>query len=173
MIYPLNKQIEELMLSAVDEETGEMMIPEEEIAEQIRQLELDFDEKIKALRNSYMSAKLNAKCVAAEASALYELQQAASKRAKTIENKAERIKRFIGYLLDGDKYDKDGVKVSYTTRQVIEYDDEASFVEWAAHNAPGLLNEPTVRKRELESALKAGNNIEFVHLGQKKYINIK
>ena len=60
MIYPLNKQIEELMLSAVDEETGEMMIPEEEIAEQIRQLELDFDEKIKALRNSYMSAKLNA-----------------------------------------------------------------------------------------------------------------
>ena len=171
MIYPLNKQIEELMLSSVDEETGEMMLSEEEIAEQIKQLEIDFDEKIKALRNSYMSSKMNAKIVAAEASALYELQQAASKRAKAIENKAERTKRFIAYLLDGEKYDKDGVRVSYTTRQSVEYDDD--FIDWATHNAPGLLNEPTIRKRDVENALKAGNVIPCAHLETKKYINIK
>ena len=173
MIYPLNNQIEDLMISVIDPETGELVCTDEEIAEKIKQLELDFDEKIKALRNSYMQSKMSAKLAAAEASALYELQQAASKHAKAIENKAERTKRFIAYLLDGEKYDKDGVRVTYTTRQIVEYDDEAAFVEWAEHNAPGLLNEPTIRKRELESALKAGNNIEFVHLGQKKYINIK
>ena len=171
MIYPLNKQIEDLMVLVVDEETGEMLYTEEEIAEKIKQLELDFDEKIKALRNSYMTAKMNAKIVAAEASALYEIQQAASKRAKAIENKSERIKNFIAYLLNGEKYDKGGVRVSYTSRQSVEYDD--GFVEWATHNAPGLLNEPTIRKRDVENALKAGNSIPCAHLETKKYINIK
>ena len=171
MIYPLNNQIEELLISAVDDETGEMTLTEEEISERIKQLELDFDEKIKALRNSYMTAKMNAKIVASEASALYEIQQAASKRAKAIENKAERTKRFIAYLLNGEQYDKDGVRVSYTSRQSVEYDD--GFVEWATHNAPGLLNEPTIRKRDVENALKAGNMIPCAHLETKKYINIK
>lgn len=171
MIYPLNDQIEKLLMAAVDEETGEMLLTEEEIAEGIRNLEIDFDEKIKSLRNSYMTAKMNAKMVAAEASALYEIQQAASKRAKAIENKAERTKRYIAWLLNGEQYDKDGVRVSYTSRQSVEYDE--GFVEWATHNAPGLLNEPTIRKRDVENALKSGSSIPCAHLETKKYINIK
>lgn len=173
MIYPLNNQIEELLASAVDEETGEMIYTDEELAEKVSKIEENFDQAIKDLRNSYMNDKLNAECVSAEASALYKLQQETSKRAKAIENRAERKKRFIAWLLNGEKYDKNGVRVSYTTRQSVEYDDEAAFVEWASHNAPGLLNEPTIRKRDVENALKSGSNMEFAHLESKKYINIK
>ena len=70
MIYPLDQQIENLMYSFVDEETGEMKCSEEEMQEAIAQLEMDFDKKILALRNSYLETDLNAKRVASEAKVL-------------------------------------------------------------------------------------------------------
>ena len=171
MIYPINQTIEQLLTSAVDEETGEMIFTEEELAEKIASAEIEFDEKIKSLRNAYMSDIINAKCVAAEASELWKMQQETSKRAKAIENRAERTKRFLGYLLNGEKYDKDGVKISQTTRTDIVVDD--GFVDWAKQYAPGLLNEPTVRKADLNAAVKAGQHFEFVHQEQRKDIRIK
>ena len=53
MIYPKDEMIERLLSEAVDQETGEMLLTEEELAEQISALEMAFDDKIKALRNSY------------------------------------------------------------------------------------------------------------------------
>ena len=171
MVYPRNEMIEKLLQAAVDEETGEMLISEEELAEQIAAAEIEFDDKIKALRNSYLSDKLDAECVAAEASALWKAQQEVSKRAKGIENRAERTKRFIAYLLKGEKFNKDGVRIGYITRQETVVDD--GFVDWAMHNAPGLLNDPTIRKKELAAALKAGEHIECARLEEKKHIQIK
>lgn len=171
MIYPLNETIESLLASAVDEETGEMILTEEELAEKIAAAEIEFDEKIKALRNSYMTDMMDSKCVAAEANELWKLQQETSKRAKVIENRAERTKRFIAYLLKGEKFDKDGVKITQTTRKNIVVDD--GFVDWAKQYAPGLLNEPTVRKADVNAAVKAGQHFEFVHEEERKDIRIK
>lgn len=170
-IYPKNEMIEALFASAVDEESGEMLLTEEELEEKLAQIDIAFDDKIKALRNSYMSDKLEAECIAAEASALYQLQQETSKRAKAKENRAERTKRFVAWLLQGEKFDKDGVKISYTTRKDTVYED--GFVEWARVNAPGLLNEPTIRKADVTKALKAGSQLEFVHQEERKDIKIK
>ena len=50
-IYPINEQIEKLMGSAVDEDTGELLMGEEELQQAIEQLQMDFDEKIVELRN--------------------------------------------------------------------------------------------------------------------------
>ncbi len=171
MIYPKNEMIEQLLASAVDEETGEMLFTEEELEQKLAAIDIEFDEKIKALRNSYKQDKLDAELVAAEASALHKVQQETSKRAKVIENRADRTKRFIAWLLKGEKFDKDGVKISYITRQDTVIDD--GFVEWALHNAPGLLNEPTIRKQDLTAALKNGSKIEFAHLEPKKYVQVK
>lgn len=171
MIYPKNEMIERVLTEATDPDTGEIVMTDEELAERIAAAEIEFDEAIKALRNSYLSAKLDAECVAAEASALYRAQQETSKRAKTIENRAERTKRFIAYLLKGEKFEKDGVRVSYITRQETVIDD--GFLDWAVHNAPGLLNDPTIRKKDLADALKAGERIEYAHLEPKKYVQVK
>lgn len=173
MIYPRNEMIEKLFELAIDPETGEMLCTEEELQEKIAALDLEFDEKIKALRNSYMQDMLDAKCVSAEASALWELQQETSKRAKAIKNRAERTKRFIAWLLQGEKFNKDGCKVSYTTRKITVIDDENEFMDWARMNAPGLLNEPTIRKADVETALKAGVDVHYAHLEDKKYIQVK
>lgn len=172
MIYPKDEMIEMILDSAVDEETGEMVLTEEELAEKLAAVEIEFDDKIKALRNSYMNDVMNAECVFAEASALYRLQQESSKRAKAIQNRADRTKRFIAWLLQGERFEKDGVRISYVNRKDTVIED--GFVEWAAHNAPGLLNEPTVKKLALTQALKQdGNRIEYAHLEDKKYIQIK
>ena len=148
-----------------------MLLTDEELAEKIAETELEFDDKIKALRNSYMTDMVEAKCIAAEASELWKLQQETSKRAKAKENRAERTKRYLAYLLKGEKFEKDGVKVGYINRKETVIDD--GFVEWAIHNAPGLLNEPTVKKAALAQALKTSGNIEFAHLEDKKIIVVR
>ena len=171
MIYPKNQMIESLLASAVDEETGEMKLTEEELAAKLSEIDVEFDEKIKALRNSYLSDKIDAECVKAEASALWKLQQEKSKQATAIENRMERTKRFLAYLLQGEKYDKDGVKVSYITRETAVIDD--GFVDWAKTYAPAFLNEPTVRKKDVENALKLGSHLGFAHIESKKYIQVR
>lgn len=171
MIYPINEQIENLMASFTDEETGELTCTEEEMQAQIEALQLGFDEKIKALRNSYLADKLSAELVSAEASALWKAQQEASKRAKTIENRADRTKRFIAYLLHGEKYDKDGVKISYRKSEVTVIED--GFVDWAKVYAPSLLNEPEVRKADVLRAYRSGANLEHVRIEEKRNVQVK
>lgn len=171
MVYPINEMIEKLLSSAVDEETGEVKLTDEELQGKLEQLQMDFDDKIIALRNSYKTDKLEAECIAAEAKALWKLQQETSGRAKAKENRAERTKRFIAWLLQGETFEKDGCKVSYktTTNNVVE----DGFVDWARQHAPGFLNEPTVRKEDLNRAIKAGNVFEFVHQEETKSIVVR
>lgn len=172
MLYPIDEQISALLESVYDPETGELLegITEEDLQNQIADLQLDFDEKIKSLRNAYLTVSHDAECIAAEASALYKIQQQVSKQARATENRAERIRRFIAYLLQGQKWQKDGCKVSYTTRDTTVLDDD--FVEWAYNYAPQYLKmEP--RKADVTAALKAGKELNCAHLEKKTYINIK
>ena len=171
MIYQKNTMIESILESAVDPETGEVRYTDEELEQRISEAEMEFDDKIVALRNSYKADMLEADCVAAEASALWKLQQETSKRAASLKNRAERTKRFIAWLLDGEAFAKDGVKITQTSRTEIVVDD--GFVDWAKQYAPGLLNEPTVRKADLNAAVKAGKRFEFVHEEQRKDIRVK
>lgn len=171
MVYPLNEMIEKILASAVDEETGEMLLTEEEIEQMIAEAGVEFDDKIKALRNSYLTDKMNAEIIKAEASALWKLQQEASRRAEALKNSSERKKRFIAYLLKGETFDKDGVKIGYTRRKDIVV--EEGFIDWAKTYAPGMLKEPEIRKADLNAAVKAGQHFEFVHEEERKEIKVK
>lgn len=170
MIYPKNEMIEKLFESAIDEESGELTISEEELAEKLNAIEMEFDDKIKALRNSYLDDMMDAKCIQAEASALWKLQQETSKRAKAKENRAERTKRFIAWLLKGEKFDKDGVKISYRKTDSTVIDD--GFIEWAMKNAPEFLR-TEVKAADVKAAIKSGEVFEFAHIEQKQNIQIK
>lgn len=164
--------MEQLMESWVDPETGELLpeITDEVMEEQIKKLELDFDETIKSIRNSYMTTMLNANCIKAESSELFRMQQEVSKRAQSELNKANRKKRLLAYLLNGEKYDKDGVKISYRTSEETKIED--GFVEWAKVNAPELLNYEA-RTSDVKAALKANRNIEFASIVKKQNIQVK
>lgn len=172
-LYPIDEQIARFLESVYDPETGELYegISEEDLELAIGDLQIAFDDKIKSLRNAYLATSLDAECVAAEASALYKRQQEVSKRAKAIQNRAERIKRFIAWLLQGENFQKDGCKISFTRRQNTVIDD--GFVEWALQNGREYLNAPEVRKADVTAAMKSGKNFEFAHQETKTYINIK
>lgn len=170
MIYPKNDMIEQLLASAVDEESGELIFTEEELAEKLAAIEIEFDDKIKALRNSYLTDMMDSKCIAAEASALYKMQQDVSKRAKAVENRANRTKRFIAYLLKGEKFDKDGVKISYRRSEETVIDE--GFVDWARNNAPQFLD-CKARTADIKTAIKAGEVFEHAHIEQKQNIQVR
>lgn len=172
MLYPLNEQMEQLMESWTDPETGELLpeITDEVMKEQVEKLEIDFDATILSIRNSYMTTMVNANCIKAEASELYRMQQEVSKRAKTELNKAERKKRLLAYLLHGEKYDKNGCKISY--RKSEETKIESGFINWALCNRPDLLSYD-VKTSDIKAAIKSGEDIEFASIEQKNNIQVK
>ena len=171
MIYPLNQQIENLMCSFVDEETGELKYSEEEMNELIADLEMSFEDKILGLRNSYLDLELAAKSVAADAKTLRDEATIAQRRANSIQNRADRIKRFIAYLLQGEKFDKGGALITYRKSEECVLDD--SFTEWAISNAPELLKwEPS--KSDVKEAIKSGLYEDIpAHIEERRNIQIK
>lgn len=173
MIYPLNDQIEQLLDSFVDEETGELKVSEKEMNEAISKIQMEFDETIKALRNSCLSDLLDAKCIAAEASALYQEYKATKKRADARENRGERTKRFLAFLLKGEKFDKDGVRISYRKSDALVIEDKNNLIEWALVNAPGFLKDPELREADIKSALKNDADIPFAHIETRNNIQVK
>lgn len=171
MIYPLDQQIENLFYTFVDEDTGELKCTEEEMQEAVAQLEMDFDKKIVALRNSFLETELNAKRVAAEAKTLRDAAADVQRRATALQNRADRIKRFVAYLLQGEKFDKDGAKISYRRSEECVLDD--GFSDWAFINAPELLKyEP--RKTDVKDAIKSGLYEDIpAHIEERRNIQIK
>ena len=172
MIYPLDQQIENLFYTFVDEETGELKCTEEEMQEAVAQLEMDFDKKIVALRNSFLETELNAKRVAAEAKTLRDEAANVQRRATALQNRADRIKRFVAYLLQGEKFDKDGAKITYRKSEECVIEDSYQFEAWAMESAPDLLN-ITPKKADIKAAIKNGHLIEFAHIEERSNIQIK
>ena len=170
MIYTLDQSMENLMATFIDPETGEMLCTEEEMDKAIAQMEMDFDAKILALRNSYLDTQLKAKRVAAEAKVLREEAQNVQKRANSLDNRAERIKRFIAYLLQGEKFDKDGAKISYRKSEELVMDDR--FVAWAKQNRAEFLD-MKVKKADVKAAIKNGDKISYAHLEERSNIQIR
>lgn len=170
MIYQLDIQIEMLMASFIDEETGEINCTEEEMQKAIEELGMEFDKKILALRNSYLDTMLKAKMVAAEAKVLRDEAAGKQKTANALENKAERTKRFIAWLLKGEKFDKDGAKISYRKSEECVLDDK--FLVWAKSNRPELLD-MKVKKADVKNAIKAGDKLPYAHIEERSNIQIK
>ena len=170
MIYPLDHAMENLMATLIDPETGEMLCSEEEMNEAIVALEMDFDNKIAALRNSFLDTELDAKRAAAEAKVLREEAANIQKRANSLQNRADRIKRFIAYLLQGEKYEKDGVRISYRKSEEVVFEDR--FLTWAKQNRPELLD-MKIKKADVKAAIKNGDKLSYAHIEERSNIQIR
>lgn len=183
MIYPINEALERLMESFVDEETGEIKqywidpetgetyeLTDEIMNYLIEQLHMDFDQKIVELRNQYINLTAEAEAIKAEKMKLGD-------RQKKAEERAERTKRWIAYLLKGEKFQKDACTISYRKSDEVKFanDDPEKFVLWADKNFPSLLryNEPEPNKTEIKKAIKAGLEVDYAHIESKKNIIVK
>ena len=179
MIYPIDQMIADLLESFVDSETGEIKkewidpetgeileLNETVMNEQIDKLNMSFDAKIEQLRNEYKNKVAEAEAIKAEKMSL-------AKRQSSCEASAERLKRFLAFLTQGQKYQNGAVNISYRKSSSVVVDD--GFIEWASENARELLkfSEPEPRKTDIANAIKAGAVFEHAHIEQKNNIVIR
>ena len=127
MIYPIAEQLEQLMESFVDPETGELIASEEEMQTAIEQLQLDFDAKIVDLRNEYINRISEAEAIKAERAKLMI-------RQKRAEESAERLKRWLAWLLKGEKFKEGACTISYRASEEVA--DPSSWIFRTSSSGP-------------------------------------
>lgn len=155
-------EIDQAILECVDPETGE--VDEERIAE----LQIARDEKIEQLL-------LWKKDLDADAAAIAQEIKNLTDRKKAAESKAESLKSYIKYVLNGEKFKTARVQVSYRNVRSVEIQDDDAFIEWAQQHDDSLLTYkvPTISKTAVKEALDAGREIPGATIETKNQIIIK
>jgi len=143
-IYEIDMEIERV-LNDVDPETGEVLFD----PELIEALQMERDEKVENLA-------LAVKNLRAEVEAFKNEEKALAERRKVAENQAERAKKYLEYVLGGEKFKTTKVSVSYTTSKSVETDKD--FVAWAKTHAAFLLRyrDPEPDKAAVKTLLAEG-----------------
>ena len=166
MIYPINQSIENLLLSAVDQETGEIVISDDELEAKITELQIAFEDKVDALCCVAKNAK-------ADAADIKDEKMKLQKRQKSEENTVERAKRFLAYLLQGEKFKNARHNLYYQTSKELVVDSEDDLIKWCEANAPEFLNKPTLRNEDIKRAIKAGREVPFAHIQENRSVIIR
>lgn len=161
-IYEIDKAIEELIASSIDPETGELVIEDDALDN----LKMERTAKVENLA-------LYIKNSAALAAGIRQEEKALSERRQTIERKVERLKRYLGYTLDGHKFQTEKVACTFRTSDSVEIAPE--FIDWAVANNASLLRakEPEADKAVIKKMLKAGEEIPYASLVTRQSMTIK
>ena len=154
-LYELTAQIEDFELE-VDEETGEITNIDE-----LDALQLERDEKIENIALWIKNLTADAAAIKAEAQNL-------TKRQKTAENKAQRLKDYLAMNLAGQKFKTPKVSISYRTTKSTDIVDENVIPE--EYLEP---QKPKIKKADILAALKAEKEVPGAVLIEKKSIQIK
>lgn len=149
-------EIDEQLMNCFDPETGELT---DEAA--FEQLQMARDEKIE-------SVALWVKDLAAEAEALKAEKQAFADRQKAAENKAESLKNWLKYALNGTSFKTTRAAVSFRRTKSVKvtnvFDLPAKYVKYA---------EPTADKIAIKRAFEAGQEVNGAELVENTSISIK
>ena len=151
-LYEINEQI----MACIDSETGELIDPEK-----LNELQTAKDEKIENLALWY-------KDLIAEANALKEEKEAFAAREKAANNKAESIKNYLSYALNGENFKTTKCALSFRKSEKTVIDDIYSIPENFLK-----YSEPTADLTEIKKAIKNGEEIKGAHLEETQNIQIK
>lgn len=139
-----------------DEETGEMLN-----AKELDDLELARSEKIE-------NCCLFIKNLLADAEAYKREKDSFAEKQKRAEKKAEGLKAYVEYCLQGDTYKSDRVNVSYRKSTQVSVDDISKIDEEYLK-----YSEPTPDKARIKKLLQSGEVVEGCSLVEKNNISIK
>ncbi len=155
-------EIDQAILECIDPETGEVD------AERIAELQLARDEKIEQLLLWKKDLDADAVAIAQEIKNLTERKQAA-------ERKAESLKSYIKFVLNGEKFKTARVAVSYRSVKSVQIQDDAALIAWAEQHDDSLLSykDPTISKTAVKEAIEAGREIPGATIETKNQIIIK
>lgn len=161
-LYEINEKLADMVDNAIDYETGEVLFTDEDI----EALQMEKDEKIENI-------VLYIKNLDADAKAIREEEKILAARRKTLENKTERLKKYLTNNLNGEKFSTARCSVSFRKSASLVTDE--GFIEWAKAFEDSFLKykEPEVNKTEVTKALKAGKPVPHARLEEGLNIQIK
>ena len=156
-IYEINEEI----LNCIDLETGEIID-----IDKLNELELERDAKIENVACWIKELKAEAEAIKAEKLALAERQRVA-------ENKAESLKKWLAYALQGEKFKTAKCSVSFRKTESVEVTDEGLSNLMKEHDELLTYKAPEPNKTAIKQAIKDGLNVDGVQLVQNTSTIIK
>lgn len=161
-LYEIDKSIEALV-NAVDPDTGEITVDNDALDALLMKRDTKVENIACCIKN-----------LSADAKALKEEEAALSTRRKTTEKKVERLKDYLAYALQGEKFQTAKCAVSFRKSTSVEVDD--NFVEWAQTSGNEDLlryKQPEVDKTAIKARLTSGEEIPCARFVQNTSITIK
>ena len=157
-IYEINNEI----MNCIDMETGEVID-----TEKLNDLQMDRDAKIE-------NVALWIKELKAEAEAIKNEKQALAERQRVAENKAERLKNWLAYALNGEKFKTAKCSISYRNSESVEVTEEGLEALMRDHEDLLTYKTPEPNKKAIKDAIKNdGLTVAGVQLVQKTSTIIK
>ena len=158
-LYEINAALMQAYDDAVDPETGEIV--ENEAYKAIAGLQMDLEEKTENIL-------LWIKNLESDAEALKKEKMAFADRQAKAESKAESLKKYVGGVLDGNKFQTPRVSAAWRKSEAVEYDDVSTLPKEYIKNP-----DPVVNKAALKKALKNGAEVEGARLITRQNLQIK
>jgi hypothetical protein len=149
-------EIDQEILGCIDPETGEIAD-----FEKFDELQMQRETKIENIALWIKNLKAEAEMYKAE-------KQAFADRQKACESKADSLKKYLEYALEGTTFKTTKVAVSFRKTTSVEVDNVYDLPNWYVR--PG---EPQADKIALKKALSEGKEIEGAHLVEGISMSIK
>ena len=156
-IYEINEEI----LNCIDLETGEIID-----IDRLNDLQLERDAKIENVACWIKELK-------AEAEAIKTEKQTLAERQKVAENKAESLKKWLAYALQGEKFKTAKCSVSFRKSEVVEITDEGLNNLMKEHDELLTYKAPEPNKKAIKDAIKDGLSVQGVRLECNTSVIIK
>ena len=154
-LYDINNDI----LNCIDEETGEIID-----IDALDALNMERDAKIEGVVCWIKDLK-------AESEALKAEKQALADRQKSAENKAESLKKWLAFALNGQKFSSPKAAVSFRKSQSVEITDINAL---AMENDDLIIyQEPKPDKTAIKKAIKDGRTVNGAELVENVNVIIK
>ena len=154
-------EIDNAILDCIDTETGEVID-----IDKLNELQLERDTKIENVACWIKDLKAEAEAIKAEKLALAERQKAA-------ENKAESLKKWLAYALDGEKFSTARCSVSFKKTEAVEVTECGLEALMKEHDELLTYKAPEPDKIAIRQAIKDGLNVDGVQLVQNVSTIIK
>lgn len=155
-LYDIDKAIYDFEFE-IDNETGEILN-----ADELDNLKMERNQKIENIGLYFKSVSAEAEMVKAEANNLTE-------RYKRLENKAESLKKYLAYALQGEKFSTPRLAVSYRKSKSVEIGPD--FVYNKRWCEVSTTYKPD--KKKIKDAIKSGKKVTGAKLIEKQSISVK
>lgn len=148
-------EIDNAILECIDLETGEIVD-----TDRLEALKMGREAKIENVALWIKELKAEAEAIKAEKLALAE-------RQKVAENKAESLKKWLAWVLDGQKFSTARCAVSFRRSEAVDITPEG-LIELMKGGHDELLkySDPEPNKTAIKQAIKDGLNVKGVQLVQ-------